>query len=618
MKKLILALTLFLTIFLLFGCTGSDITLIAKNNPEIATFLSDYPSAKLLATYYTADQISQMSSEINQACETAITIEDYYRIKVDGLDNNASLIAWLRVSDKKVICVIKNSGMRLVQPVDKNCLDAEKEYTMLRGEFDKLYIIFGNLACSGPLIAVPIESVECSIYEKGIKELKQKIVDLNEQIDVCKTFLASSKNCEEELAKAQIELSELENAIQSFKNEEKQLKQEFCQKCELSECTIVYGPSSVGTLIGECINALSSTISNINQLKKEKNELINNISSLKTQIASCQSISVDSNEPLLISVIDSLGNIQTNSWAKGTGGDWKPELRNNSNDLYCSNCNIKIGDKIKFTIKANQENLDYKCYYEPTGGSFIEFTNWQSKNSCEWTVSNDAYGQSVHVIISIRNKNGLEYMGSGNGDDYTYLAYHASPQSSQTLECPSSCNDNDSCTTDYCNASTNYLCKHDNTGMYRTLLKNNTITFDGIGDIADIDNSINLTGDWKLGDCVPSTTTSHACLISPENEGVLTFEVTGANPWFKYYSLVGTEAKVYVDGQFLKIINADNSGFGITTDVYPDSSTNSIPQIPKHLIRVETGPYAIKIQEFNYQTYDTTIHIDQDAHSCTQ
>jgi uncharacterized repeat protein (TIGR01451 family) len=121
-------------------------------------------------------------------------------------------------------------------------------------------------------------------------------------------------------------------------------------------------------------------------------------------------------EPTLVKVTDSLGNVQTNSWAKGTGGDWQNELRDQGN-YYCSNCIIKIGDKITFTITANQENLEYRCY-----DATEIISDWSILNTCNWTVKKEDYG-SGGINIGIRNDNGLDYMGYESGDDYTYMTY---------------------------------------------------------------------------------------------------------------------------------------------------------------------------------------------------
>lgn len=142
-------------------------------------------------------------------------------------------------------------------------------------------------------------------------------------------------------------------------------------------------------------------------------------------------------EPLLVSVTDSLGNIQTNSWANGTGGDWKPELRSSSNNLHCSNCIIQIGDKITFTMNANQEGLEYRCY-EGAIGKMI--TEWSASNTCDWIVSKEDYGQRAYIMVSIRNGNGLDYMGGENGDDYTYMTYKVEENNTPILEDYSNCN----------------------------------------------------------------------------------------------------------------------------------------------------------------------------------
>ena len=120
-------------------------------------------------------------------------------------------------------------------------------------------------------------------------------------------------------------------------------------------------------------------------------------------------------QPLIDSATDSLGNVNTNSWAKGSGGDWSSGGLDASPTIY-------IGDTLTFTINvSNATNLQYRFQYQPPGGSFITIQDWSSSNVCTWTVPTDAFGQWTVANVQVRNNDGLNYLGFC--DDYTYLTY---------------------------------------------------------------------------------------------------------------------------------------------------------------------------------------------------
>lgn len=139
-------------------------------------------------------------------------------------------------------------------------------------------------------------------------------------------------------------------------------------------------------------------------------------------VASCPQ---DCTNPIIISITDSLGNINPNSWAKGTGGDWPLDMRSNGSAIYCDNCIIKIGDKITFTIKVDkpkEEIVEYSCY-SPTGPVIKVWNSTSDTETCEWNVAEQDYGVDSVVLLGIKNQDGLNYMSGENGDDYTYAIY---------------------------------------------------------------------------------------------------------------------------------------------------------------------------------------------------
>ena len=122
---------------------------------------------------------------------------------------------------------------------------------------------------------------------------------------------------------------------------------------------------------------------------------------------------------IINTVTDSLGNVQTNSWATDGGGDWPASVT--------TPVVVKVGDKITFTVKAaDPENgtLQYK-FQSPDGTA----TEWSTSNTWTWTVDPASYGKWKVLIIMVRDSDGYEHFGTGLGDDYTYAIYDVSPPS---------------------------------------------------------------------------------------------------------------------------------------------------------------------------------------------
>jgi hypothetical protein len=120
-------------------------------------------------------------------------------------------------------------------------------------------------------------------------------------------------------------------------------------------------------------------------------------------------------QPIIDSVSDNLGHVNTNSWAKDTGGDWSSGGINASPTIY-------IGDTLVFAINvSDSSNLQYRFQYQAPGGSFKTIKDWSSSSGCSWTVPSDAYGKWTVVNLQVRNNDGLNYLGFC--DDYTYMTY---------------------------------------------------------------------------------------------------------------------------------------------------------------------------------------------------
>jgi translation initiation factor IF-1 len=129
-------------------------------------------------------------------------------------------------------------------------------------------------------------------------------------------------------------------------------------------------------------------------------------------------ISLNATGPAIINTVtDSLGNIQTNSFAPEGNGNWPSSV--------AIPVQVKVGDKITFTVNATDpENgtLQYK-FQTPDG----VVTEWSTSNSWTWNVDAANYGKDKMLMIFVRDSDGYEYLGSGLGDDGTYAIYDVMP-----------------------------------------------------------------------------------------------------------------------------------------------------------------------------------------------
>jgi hypothetical protein len=100
-------------------------------------------------------------------------------------------------------------------------------------------------------------------------------------------------------------------------------------------------------------------------------------------------------EPIIIEVTDSLGHVQTNSWAKGTGGDW-------STGVFAYTASI--GDNITFVARASDPNIEYIFWVQPPGGGFVVMQDWSTNNKWTWVIDERYYGRWTDVIVGIRDR----------------------------------------------------------------------------------------------------------------------------------------------------------------------------------------------------------------------
>ncbi|WP_277812109.1 hypothetical protein [Chromohalobacter canadensis] len=122
----------------------------------------------------------------------------------------------------------------------------------------------------------------------------------------------------------------------------------------------------------------------------------------------------------LTATYDSLGNLNQNSWGKGTGGDWS--------NLRCGT--IHSGQSV--TIRAighspTNSQLEYRFSVQRSGQSFIVRKDWSPSDTWTWHLELADVGRHVTVMIEIRTVK--EYYQFNGSDDYNYATYDVLPAS---------------------------------------------------------------------------------------------------------------------------------------------------------------------------------------------
>src|SRR3989338_2062111 len=95
-------------IVVISGCTSNfDATEFVKTNQAIKTLLTDYPNAKIVATYVTNASISE------ECINPQLEAKDYWKVSILDESTNLTVNAWLDVDTRNVVCIIKTGGKEL-------------------------------------------------------------------------------------------------------------------------------------------------------------------------------------------------------------------------------------------------------------------------------------------------------------------------------------------------------------------------------------------------------------------------------------------------------------------------------------------------------------------------
>ncbi|MEZ5850380.1 MAG: hypothetical protein R3D68_06995 [Hyphomicrobiaceae bacterium] len=128
----------------------------------------------------------------------------------------------------------------------------------------------------------------------------------------------------------------------------------------------------------------------------------------------------DAGYAYLTTIYDNLGNVNSNSWGKGTGGNWS-QLRKST---------LRVGDFVNLKAIAcsqNGQETEYRFSVQPAGGSFDVRQAWGAGGEWTWAITERDIGKHVVVMISVRARKSHYQFGEFNGDDYTYATYDILP-----------------------------------------------------------------------------------------------------------------------------------------------------------------------------------------------
>ena len=120
----------------------------------------------------------------------------------------------------------------------------------------------------------------------------------------------------------------------------------------------------------------------------------------------------------LTAVYDSLGNINHNSWGKGTGGDWS----------QARTTTTRVGQDIVISavgMCSVPGILDYKFAIQRSGRGFEIRQDWSPRPTWTWSIVREDIGRNVSIMVSVRRVK--DYYQFNGEDDYTYAIYDVLP-----------------------------------------------------------------------------------------------------------------------------------------------------------------------------------------------
>jgi hypothetical protein len=123
--------------------------------------------------------------------------------------------------------------------------------------------------------------------------------------------------------------------------------------------------------------------------------------------------------PWITALYDTIGNMNQNSWGKGTGGGWTKTRRTV----------VYVGEEIGIRVIAMAENtgdIQFRFSVQPSGGGFQTRRDWDTCADWTWCLQEPDIGRGVCVMASVRRIK--SYYQFGDADDYTYAVYDILPK----------------------------------------------------------------------------------------------------------------------------------------------------------------------------------------------
>jgi len=103
-SKIILLASIITLSIIISGCadSGQDITPIFNYLPEVQQFLQEHPNAKITVTYWTEEEVTEISDEINIQCDKNINPRALYKATIS--EGELKIISWIDAETQIVIC----------------------------------------------------------------------------------------------------------------------------------------------------------------------------------------------------------------------------------------------------------------------------------------------------------------------------------------------------------------------------------------------------------------------------------------------------------------------------------------------------------------------------------
>jgi len=102
---------------MLAGCVdnGQDISPMFKSIPEVQQFLQDHPNAKITVTYWSEEEVLEISDDISIQCDKNINPRALYKATIS--EGNLKVVSWIDAETQIIICTITQESSDPTPPI---------------------------------------------------------------------------------------------------------------------------------------------------------------------------------------------------------------------------------------------------------------------------------------------------------------------------------------------------------------------------------------------------------------------------------------------------------------------------------------------------------------------